>query len=186
LTSIRHARNSGGTFPSARNPSMDRTSALALRALGHSLGQSPRFAPSREQVRECLALAARLLRAEGWAAPALYPPYERRPGLSLREALARYDGHRSAHVHAERLLVALVEAPFLAAWEQSATRGKALALLRRAERLLRPPLRRGPHVTAGPVAAGSVRFAREELAAHRLRLCRPPCPKQLSLWEEVE
>jgi hypothetical protein len=136
-----------------------------------------------------LASAARLLAAGPYSPlPLTATGLERRPGLSLGEALwaVRPGDAGAGHIHCERFLASLAGAPFLAAWEQGATRGRALALLRRAERLLRPPARRGPHVTAGPVESGAIRFAREELAAHRLRLCRPPCPKQLSLWEEVE
>jgi hypothetical protein len=187
LTSVSHGRKPSRKLPSTRKQWVSQPSALALRALDHSLGESPAFAPSRETVREMLAGAARLLAGSAYSPPLLTATgVDRRPGLSLGEALwaVRPGGAGAGHVHCERFLAALVEAPFIGAWEQGATKGRALALLRRAERLLRPPLRRGPHVTVGQVEAGAVRFVREELAAHRARLSRPPPPKQLNLLEE--
>ena len=136
-TSERQAR-----LPSA--PLRSHPARLALLVLSRSLGESPRFAPNKEQVRACLEGAADLIREHGYWPEELgcdakglgsnVPGCGPLVRYSLIGALGAVST-TTAHVHAARYLSAWLGVLSLSAarvW----TRGEALRVLGAASRAI--------------------------------------------------
>lgn len=132
--SLRRAvANLAERWSSAKYLSIPGENHLALVALERSLGESPALAPSKEQVRQALESALRLLLSTPYSPVALDD--------ALTEAGAQV--HSTAHWHARRFLSSLAKVQHIVN-SPPPNREAAVALLRRGSRLLgTPPPRRG-------------------------------------------